>query len=324
MNVLVTGGAGYIGSQTAKHLAAEGHKPVVLDDLSRGHSWAVRWGPLVHGDISDAALVKEAIYDHQIDAVIHFAAYAYVGESMLDPGAYFENNAVKSSRLIQIAKDAGIRYFIFSSSCATYGEPQSIPISEEHPQRPVNPYGESKLFVEKVLRWYGEIHGMNWVALRYFNAAGADSGGELGESHNPETHLIPLVIEAALRADRPIRIFGSDYTTLDGTAIRDYIHVADLADAHLAALGYLRAGGESLAFNIGTGRGHSVKQVIDTVTMITGKEPVTVKEGRRKGDPPALIADPHRALEKLKWKASHSDLPNIVRTAYNWRCAQNS
>jgi UDP-arabinose 4-epimerase len=323
MNVLVTGGAGYIGSQTAKHLAAEGHKPVVLDDLSRGHSWAVRWGPLVHGDISDAVLVKQAIHEHQIDAAIHFAAYAYVGESMSDPGAYFENNAAKSLRFIQIAKDSGIRYFIFSSTCATYGEPQRTPISEDHPQRPVNPYGESKLFVEKVLRWYGEIHGMNWVALRYFNAAGADPDGKLGESHDPETHLVPLVIEAALSANRPVTIFGTDYRTVDGTAIRDYIHVADLADAHLAALHYLSSGGESLAFNIGTGQGHSVKQVIDTVTKIAGKEPVTVQAGRRKGDPPVLIADPHFALEKLKWKASRSDLTNIVSTAYSWRCVQN-
>ena len=324
MNILVTGGAGYIGSQASKHLAASGHLPVSLDNLSRGHAASVRWGPLVNGDISDTALVKQTIRKYQIDAVFHLAAYAYVAESIANPEAYFENNVIRSLRLIQAAHEAGIKYFIFSSTCATYGVPQSIPIGEDHPQQPINPYGESKLFVEKALRWYGAAHGLNWVALRYFNAAGADPDGELGESHNPETHLIPLVIEAAYNSAQPIRIFGTDYPTADGTAVRDYIHVADLADAHVAALAYLAGGGASRPFNIGTGLGHSVKEVIDTVSLVTGNVPRVLKEPRRIGDPPTLIANPRLAHDTLKWRASRSDLSNIIRTACAWRSASHA
>src|SRR5215211_415914 len=243
MRILVTGGAGYIGSQTAKTLSEAGFEPVVLDNLSTGHRWAVRWGPFVQGDIGDRVLVRQVLQEFDIRAVVHFAASAYVGESVHEPRTYFHNNVVNTLALLDGMMDAGVERIVFSSTCATYGIPESMPIREELPQRPVNPYGSSKLFVEQVLGAYAHAYGLRSVALRYFNAAGADPDGELGEDHNPETHLLPIVIDAALGRRGPVDIFGNDYPTADGTAIRDFIHVADLADAHVRAVHHLLTGG---------------------------------------------------------------------------------
>ena len=242
MRILVTGGAGYIGSHTAKLLAAAGHEPVIFDDLSQGHEWAVKWGPLERGSLSDPARLAEVFAGRKIDAVVHFAANALVGESMSNPAKYFQNNTVGSLNLLNAMREAGVDTIVFSSTCATYGDPVRVPIDESHPQSPVNPYGESKLMVEKILRWYGDSYGLRWMALRYFNAAGAAPDGEIGEDHDPESHLIPLVIGAALGTRPPVKIFGTDYPTPDGTAVRDYVHVMDLADAHLRAIERLGAG----------------------------------------------------------------------------------
>ena len=249
MSILIVGGAGYIGSQTAKCVAQAGLEPVVFDNLVYGHKWAVKWGPLVEGDLADGALIKRVLEEHAVTAVVHFAAYAYVGESVTNPRKYFRNNVAGTINLLDAMLDAGVRDIVFSSTCATYGEPQRVPISEDHPQNPVNPYGETKLTVEKMLHWYGRAYGLRYAALRYFNAAGADPDGEVGEDHDPETHLIPLAIEAAMAgtSGKGLEIYGTDYGTPDGTAIRDYIHVQDLADAHVAALAKLRAGAEQPA-----------------------------------------------------------------------------
>ncbi|MBT8240443.1 MAG: UDP-glucose 4-epimerase GalE [Acidimicrobiia bacterium] len=318
MRVLVTGGAGYIGSQTAKELARAGHEPIVLDDLSTGHEWAVKWGPLVRACTGDRDLVRTVLRDHQPEAVIHFAANAYVGESMHDPGKYFRNNVVNTLNLLDEIVDDGVRPFVFSSSCATYGMPSEVPIPETEPQEPINPYGESKLMVEKVLRWYGEIHDLPWAALRYFNAAGADPDGELGEVHDPETHLIPRAIQAALGELPEVGIYGTDYPTPDGTAVRDYIHVTDLADAHIRAIYALGNGHDSLALNLGTSTGHSVREVIGAVERVSGRSVPVAAEPRRPGDPPVLVAAAGLAGETLGWKPEHSDLDAIVGTAWQW------
>ena len=269
MRVLVTGGAGYIGSHTAKELAQRGLEPIVFDNLTTGHREAVRWGPLVEGDLADEDLIRRVLCEHGVEAVIHFAASAYVGVSMQQPREYFQNNVVNTLHLLAAMIDTGVSSIVFSSTCASYGVPTVLPISEDHPQHPVNPYGESKLFIERVLGWYSRAYGIRSVALRYFNAAGADPDGDLGEVHSPETHLIPLIMEAA-HGQRPhVEIFGTDYPTADGTAIRDYIHVRDLAEAHVRAMDYLRDGGESLALNLGTGCGHSVRDVIATVESVS-------------------------------------------------------
>jgi UDP-arabinose 4-epimerase len=266
--ILVTGGAGYIGSHTAKALARAGFEPVVLDNLSLGHRWAVRWGPLIEGDLADRDALRNLMREYAPEAVVHFAAYAYVGESVANPRKYFRNNVVNTLNLLEAALDAGVGAFVFSSSCATYGMPAHLPIDEAQPQRPINPYGDTKLMVEHMLRRFGEAYGLRWMALRYFNAAGADPEGELGEEHDPETHLIPLAIAAVLGAAPELRIFGTDYPTADGTAVRDYIHVTDLAAGHVAALRYLLGGGASTALNLGTGEGSSVRQVVDTVAGV--------------------------------------------------------
>jgi len=318
MAVLIVGGAGYIGSQTAKAVAASGLAPVVFDNLVYGHEWAVKWGPLVRGDLAERAALTDAMKRHQIDAVIHFAAYAYVGESVTNPRKYFGNNVAGSLNLLDAMVDAGVRDIVFSSTCATYGEPQRVPIPEDHPQSPVNPYGETKLAVEKMLHWYAQAYGIRYAALRYFNAAGADPDGEVGEDHDPETHLIPLAIEAAVGAGS-LQIFGTDYATPDGTAVRDYIHVADLADAHLRALAKLRDGAPALRLNLGTGQGQSVRAVIAAVERVTGR-PVRAREvGRRAGDPPALVADAGQASALLGWKPRYPDLETIVEHAVRWR-----
>jgi UDP-glucose-4-epimerase GalE len=318
MRILVTGGAGYIGSHTAKLLATSGHEPIVFDDLSQGHEWAVKWGPLERGSLADRARLAEVFSRYAIDGVVHFAASALVGESMTNPGKYFENNAFGTLNLLEAMRTAGVGRLVFSSTCATYGDPVRVPIDETHPQAPVNPYGESKLMVEKMFRWYGEIHGLRWMALRYFNAAGADPDGEIGEDHDPESHLIPLVIGAAQGTRPPVKIFGTDYATPDGTAVRDYIHVADLADAHLRALDRLGAGEASQAINLGTGSGHSVREVVDTVARVSGRHVPVVESPRRAGDPAELVAAPGRANQVLGWKAQHASLETTVQHAWAW------
>lgn len=317
-NVLVTGGAGYIGSHTCKALAQAGFRPVTYDNLSEGHGWTVKWGPLVIGEIADKALLRDTLEKFDIQAVLHFAASAYVGESVSHPRKYFQNNLVNSLALLDTMVDVGVSTLVFSSSCATYGVPTELPIAEDHPQDPINPYGASKRFVEDVLRWYGEAYGLRSATLRYFNAAGADPDGEIGESHDPETHLIPLVIAAAQGTIPHVQIFGTDYDTRDGTAVRDYVHVSDLADAHVRAMNALIDGASSMRLNLGTGRGHSIREVIAAVTKVSGR-PIPVREApRRAGDPAALVAAPGRAAAVLGWKPEHSSLSTIVETAWRW------
>ena len=316
--VLVTGGAGYIGSHACKALASAGYFPVVYDNLSRGHEWAVKWGPLVHGDILDRDRLGEVLKTYKPNAVIHFAALAYVGESMLDPGTYYRNNVVGSLNLLEAMRDYHIGVLVFSSSCATYGVPKRLPIQEDSPQRPINPYGASKLMVERMIEHFGNAHGLAWIALRYFNAAGADSNNEIGEEHEPETHLIPLVLDAASGRRRNVTILGTDYYTPDGTCVRDYIHVADLAEAHVMALKALIDGAQSSPYNIGSGRGYSVREIISAVERVTGlKVPVSTGK-RRDGDPPALVSDATKAREILSWQPKQSDIDQIVRTAWAW------
>jgi UDP-glucose-4-epimerase GalE len=317
-SVLVTGGAGYIGSHACKALAAAGYTPVTLDNLVHGHRSAVRWGPFVQGELADEHLVRRVLHDHAIRAVMHFAGYAYVGESMQQPGKYFQNNFSATVTLLNAMRAENVDCIVFSSTCATYGIPAAVPIDEDHPQQPVNPYGESKLFVERLLGWFAAAHPLRYAALRYFNAAGADADGEIGEDHEPETHLIPLAIDAALGLRPPVPVFGSDYPTPDGTAIRDYVHVTDLALAHVAALERLERDSESMRINLGTGHGHSVREVIGMIEEVGGRA-VPLKEApRRPGDPPELVAAKGRAQELLGWTPRHSDLRNIIATAWTW------
>jgi UDP-arabinose 4-epimerase len=319
-NVLVTGGAGYIGSHTAKALASAGFVPVVYDNLVHGHRTSVRWGPFEEGDIGDSARLTAVLARHDIAAVMHFAAFAYVGESVTQPERYFDNNVAKSFVLLDTVRKAGIRHIVFSSSCATYGSPRRLPIAEDTPQHPINPYGETKLMVERALYWYGIAHGLSSVALRYFNAAGADPDGEIGENHSPETHVIPLVIDAAL-GRRIFEIYGADYPTRDGTCVRDYVHVSDLAVAHVQALRYLMAGGETTALNLGTGEGFTVREIIEMVQLVSARPVPHSIAPRRAGDPAVLVADPNRAMSLLDWKPTYSDLKSIVQTAWNWHTA---
>jgi len=317
-NILVTGGAGYIGSHTAKALARAGYRPVTYDSLVYGHRHAVKWGPFVEGDIADTAKLERVIQDEAIDAVVHFAAFAYVGESVTKPEIYFQNNVVGSLSLLDAMRHTGVKPIVFSSTCATYGMPDRMPITEETLQRPINPYGETKLMIERALAWYGPAHDIRSVSLRYFNACGADPEGEIGEEHDPETHLIPLILDAALGKRAAIDVYGTDYPTPDGTAVRDYIHVQDLADAHVKALAYLFDGGQTTQVNLGTGTGNSVREVIDAVERVTGR-PVPKREvARRAGDPPELVADPSKANSLLGWKPQMSDIDSIIRTAWAW------
>lgn len=317
-NILVTGGAGYIGSHTCKQLAREGYSPLVYDNFSEGHRWAARYGPVVEGSLENTGLLLRALESTRAEAVIHFAAHAYVGESMQDPLKYFRNNVAGTISLLEAMRACGVRYIVFSSTCATYGCPTALPIGEGQKQEPLNPYGESKLFAERMLHWHAHAYGLQYVVLRYFNAAGADMEGELGEDHDPETHLIPLAIQAALGQREYLRIFGTDYATRDGTAIRDYIHVCDLANAHIAALRYLERGGTTGAFNVGTGRGASVKEIVRCVEAIT-RQTVPIQEApRRSGDPEELVADARKAEAVLGWRPRYSDLATIVETAWSW------
>ncbi|MDB5410539.1 MAG: UDP-glucose 4-epimerase [Rhodospirillales bacterium] len=317
-NILVTGGAGYIGSHACKALAKGGFTPIAYDSLVYGHREAVRWGPLVEADLADRARLADTLRKYEIAAVMHFAAFAYVGESMTRPELYFNNNVVNTVGLLDAMLAAKVRHIVFSSTCATYGTPDSVPITEDTPQRPVNPYGETKLMIERALYWYGQAHGISYAALRYFNAAGADPDSEIGEEHDPETHLIPLILDAAQGKRAEIGIFGTDYPTPDGSAIRDYIHVQDLAEAHVAAISHLASGGASLALNLGTGVGHSVREVIDAAERITGRHIPRRETDRRPGDPAALVADASRARQAIGWTAKVSDLDSIIGTAWRW------
>jgi UDP-arabinose 4-epimerase len=316
--VLVTGGAGYIGSHACKALSRAGYLPIAFDNLSYGHSEAVQWGPLVVGDLADRALLADTMRDFGVVAVMHFAALTYVGESISKPDLYFHNNLVNSLGLLDVMRQTGVRRIVFSSTCATYGLPATVPINETTPQCPVNPYGESKLMVERALHWYAGAYGLTYAALRYFNAAGADPDGEIGEDHTPETHLIPLILDTALGRRARIDVYGTDYPTHDGTAVRDYIHVQDLAEAHVKALAYLEKGEASIALNLGTGRGYSVREVIAAIERITGHRVPRRETVRRPGDPPALIADARLAHDLLDWTPSLSDLDSILRTAWAW------
>ena len=317
-NILVAGGAGYIGSHTCKLLAKAGREPVVLDDLSTGHRWAAKFGPFYKGDIENGELVRKIVREHDITDVIDFAAKAAVGESYADPGRYFRENVGKTIHFVDALIAGGVKNIVFSSTCAVYGNPDRIPITEAESKKPVNPYGETKLFVERMLHWYGIAHGLKWVAPRYFNAAGADPEGEIGEVHEPETHLIPAAIEAILGKRPQLEVYGTDYPTPDGTAIRDYIHVFDLGRAHILALDYLRNGGESTSVNLGTGVGQSVMDVIGAVRDATGREVPHVLRPRRAGDPPQLVADPSMAKRVLGWTAEFQDIRRTVETAWVW------
>ncbi len=321
MRVLVTGGAGYIGSHAVRALAARGHEAVIYDNLCTGDPRLANGFRLIVGDIRDAHSLGAALKG--VDAVMHFAAFAYVGESMREPRRYFENNVRSGLTLLDTVLDRGIRTFIFSSTCATYGIPESMPIAESTPQQPVNPYGASKLFLEQALRAYDTAYGLRSVSLRYFNAAGADAGGEIGELHEPETHLIPSALEAAAGSRPEIEVFGTDYPTPDGTCIRDYIHVSDLAEAHAAALEYLAEGGPTTALNLGTGVGHSVSEVLAMVEEVTGMRLQRRLSARRPGDPPVLVADPSRAKQVLGWTAQR-DLRQMVDSAWRWMVLQRS
>lgn len=318
MNVLVTGGAGYIGSHACKALAHAGYLPISYDNLIYGHKTAVRWGPLEIGDIADREKLDNVIHCYKPEAIMHFAAYAYVGESVLDPGKYYRNNVVGSLTLLETARDHDINKFIFSSTCATYGVPQFVPIAEEHAQQPINPYGASKLMIERMLQDFEVAHGLRSIALRYFNAAGADPDGEIGEVHDPETHLIPLVLDTATGKRPFITIYGNDYNTPDGTCIRDYIHVTDLANAHVLALKALEQGGNSTVYNLGNGQGFSVREVIAEAERVSGIKICVQIGSRRTGDPGKLVGDATRARAELSWEPKYGDLADILMTAWKW------
>ena len=317
-SILVTGGAGYIGAHACKALARAGYVPVAYDNLATGHEASVRWGPFVRGDVRDAGQVADALRAHQASAVVHFAASAYVGESVSDPGKYYDNNVGGIIALLAGAREAGVNRLVFSSSCATYGEPDRLPIAEDTFQRPINPYGRTKLICEDILRDYAPAYDLRYAALRYFNAAGADPDGEVGEQHDPETHLIPLAMLAAAGRRAALGISGTDYDTPDGTCIRDYIHVGDLARAHVLAVKYLLEGGPSAAMNLGSGQGLSVRQIISAIETYTGKPLPVREEPRRAGDPPVLTADPSLAAEKLGFRTELSGIDTIVRHAAPW------
>ncbi|WP_417308575.1 UDP-glucose 4-epimerase GalE [Devosia sp.] len=316
--ILVTGGAGFIGSHTCKQLAAAGLMPVTFDNLSTGHRDAVKWGPLVEGDIRAPEALVATLRLHQPAAVIHFAASAYVGESVVDPAVYYRNNVEGTRNLLEACRTTGVRAIIFSSSCATYGTPDRTPITEDTPQAPINPYGRTKLIGEQMLDDYRSAYGLSFAALRYFNACGADPEGDIGERHTPETHLIPRALMAGAGLLPFLEVFGTDYPTPDGTCIRDYVHVTDLAQAHVLATQRLLAGGDSLKVNLGSGKGHSIRQVLDAIAQVIGHPVPAVYRGRRPGDPAELYADVARARDELRFVAQHSDLDTIIRTALPW------
>jgi UDP-glucose-4-epimerase GalE len=313
-SILVAGGAGYVGSHACKALARAGYLPVTLDNLATGHADAVKWGPLIQADIADRDAVAAALRRYGITAAMHFAAFSLVAESVARPDLYYANNVIGTLRLLEALTGGGVKQVVFSSTAAVYGAAGSGLIGEDAPLAPTNPYGETKRVIEGALRWLGEAKGFAWCALRYFNAAGADEEAEIGERHDPETHLIPNVVRATLGTGPALKIFGDDYPTPDGSAVRDYVHVADLADAHIAALAWLKAGGASRAFNLGTGRGLSNLEIVAAAEAVLGRSPPYTMAGRRAGDPPSLIADPAAAKAALGWTPTRSDPASLIRT----------
>jgi UDP-glucose-4-epimerase GalE len=316
MRVLVTGGAGYVGSHAAKLLVKTGHDVLIVDNLAEGHRPAVGKIPLIEVDLLDRPQIAMLLREHNIEAVMHFAAFAYVGVSVRDPAVYYHNNIVGSLSLLDAMRDAGVERIVFSSSCATYGIPERVPITEDHPQHPISPYGFTKLAIERALADYSHAYGLGYAALRYFNASGAAADGTIGEDHDPETHLIPIVLQVALGQRQAVEIFGNDYPTPDGTCIRDYIHVDDLATAHVAALEKLQPGMQ-LKLNLGTGHGASVQEVIDVCREVTGRSITTRAVARREGDPPELVADASAAKRELNWQARYS-MREIIESAWAW------
>ena len=321
--ILVTGGAGYIGSHAVLALQQAGFNVVVLDNLVYGHQELVEalGAKLIVGDTGDRPLLDDIFSKFNVAAVMHFAAYAYVGESVSDPAKYYRNNV--QGTLLEAMINAGVKQFVFSSTCATYGVPKTVPIPEEHPQNPINPYGASKLMVERILSDFDAAYGLKSVCFRYFNAAGADPEGRLGEDHNPETHLIPLVLLAALGKRNSVSVFGTDYPTPDGTCIRDYIHVTDLANAHVLGLQYLLNGGKSSTFNLGNGNGFSVREIIEAARQVTGREIQVLESDRRAGDPPSLVGSSDRARQTLGWQPQYADLHQILTHAWNWHLSRH-
>ncbi len=318
MSIFVTGGAGYIGSHVCKKLKEEGFSPITFDNLSTGHKEMVKWGPLFVGDLINILDIEKAFSLYRVQAVIHFAALALVQESMVHPELYYQNNVVGSLNLLQVCQKFGVKSIVFSSTCATFGIPKKLPITEKTLQHPINPYGESKLMVEKMLMSMEKAYGIRYAILRYFNAAGADFSGEIGENHEPETHLIPLILSAALKKTPNISVYGTDFPTKDGTAVRDYIHVIDLANAHILALKYLMEKRKSLALNLGSGVGRSVSEVITAVEQFTRQKIEKVLQKRREGDPPILIAANGQAKKLLGWQPKYSDLSTLIESAYNY------
>lgn len=318
MAILVCGGAGYIGSHINKALHQEGYETVVFDSLIYGHREAVKWGAFVKGDLANPDDLEAVFRDHDIDAVFHFAAFTYVGESVEDPEKYYYNNVGNTLNLLKVMRKHGCNKIIFSSTCATYGAPEKLPLTEDMPQHPINPYGATKLMVERIFKDYHAAYGLEFVVLRYFNAAGADPDGEIGESHNPETHLIPLVLDAASGKRADIKVFGTDYNTPDGSCIRDYVHVTDLASAHLLALHHLEAGRRSDFFNLGNAQGTSVLEVVEAARRVTGKDFKATMTERRPGDPPKLVGSSEKAMQVLGWRPRFADIDVIVEHAWNW------
>lgn len=324
MAILVTGGAGYIGSHCVARLLADGIDTVIIDDLSKGHKDALKGGRFYEGDLNNREFVRKVFAKEKIEAVIHFAAFSLVGESVHKPGKYFTNNIGASLSVLEAMAEFGVRDIIFSSTAATYGEPEKTPIEETDPQIPTNPYGESKLAVEKVLKWFSVAYGIRYCALRYFNVAGALPDGSIGEDHRPESHLIPIVLQAAMGKRDAITIYGTDYPTPDGTCIRDYVHVCDLVDGHLRALEYLRNGGESTAFNLGIGKGFSVREIIDAAKAVTGKDIPVIEGERRAGDPAVLIASGSKAMDILGWQPEYTSPAPIIEDAWRWHIGKGS
>ena len=321
--VLVVGGAGYIGCHVNKLLSRKNFKTIVFDNLVYGHKESVKWGEFVLGDLNDIEQIRLVFKKYKINAVMHFAAFAYVGESVVNPKKYYENNVANTLNLLSVMIEFNVKKIIFSSTCATYGDPVELPITESHVQNPINPYGQSKLMVEKILNDYSKAYDLRYVVLRYFNAAGADLECEIGEKHTPETHLIPLVLDAALGKRADIKVFGADYDTEDGTAVRDYIHVTDLADAHILALESLQDGAESNVFNLGNGYGFSVKEVVDMTKKVTQKDFAVNFEDRREGDPAILIGSSEKAKKLLGWKPKYNGLEVIISSAWKWHLKMN-